>query len=116
MTTTPWALSVPEAGRRFYSMGRDASYAAAERGEIPCVRVGRRLVVPVHAVLRQQGASDALIALVLRDAHSPERSEAGPCEDPATASNVVPSEGLAPDDARHPSPGASDDHRSCNGA
>jgi len=39
-------ITVPQAGR-VLGISRDAAYAAAERGEIPCVRIGRRLVVPV---------------------------------------------------------------------
>lgn len=81
MNTLPLALSVPEAGRRLYGIGRDAAYAAAERGEIPCQKVGRRLVVPTHAALQQLGMSDELIARTLG---LPERSEAGPAS-PAIA-------------------------------
>lgn len=43
-------VSVPEAGRAL-GIGRDAAYAAAERGEIPTLRIGRRLVVPVPKLL-----------------------------------------------------------------
>lgn len=38
-------LSVPEAGARL-GIGRDAAYNAAHRGEIPTIRIGRRLLVP----------------------------------------------------------------------
>jgi excisionase family DNA binding protein len=38
-------LSVPEAGRKL-KLGRNASYAAAARGEIPTLRFGRKLRVP----------------------------------------------------------------------
>ena len=31
----PLTITVPEAGKRYFSMSRGASYAAAERGEIP---------------------------------------------------------------------------------
>jgi hypothetical protein len=41
-------MSVPEAGRIYYGLSRNGSYDAAERGEIPTVRVGRLLKVPVH--------------------------------------------------------------------
>lgn len=43
-------LTVPEAGRKYLNLGRNASYAAAERGEIPTIRVGRLLRVPVRAM------------------------------------------------------------------
>jgi excisionase family DNA binding protein len=38
-------MTVPEAGR-LLGIGRDAAYAAAARGEIPVLTLGRRLVVP----------------------------------------------------------------------
>jgi hypothetical protein len=40
-------LSVPEAGREYFDLGRNASYAAAARGEIPTIRIGSRLRVPI---------------------------------------------------------------------
>ena len=46
----PLTITVPEAGKRYFSMSRGASYAAAERGEIPTVRIGRLLRVPVKAM------------------------------------------------------------------
>jgi hypothetical protein len=46
----PLTLTVPEAGRRYFNMSRNASYAAAERGEIPTVRIGKLLRVPVRAM------------------------------------------------------------------
>jgi hypothetical protein len=50
MTDTPLTLAVPEAGRRYFGLSRNASYAAAERGEIPTIRIGRLLRVPVRAL------------------------------------------------------------------
>ena len=47
---TELTISVPEAGRRYFGLCRNASYAAAERGEIPTVRIGRLLRVPVRAM------------------------------------------------------------------
>jgi excisionase family DNA binding protein len=38
--------TVPEAGR-LLGIGRDAAYRAAAKGEIPTIRLGRRLVVPL---------------------------------------------------------------------
>jgi hypothetical protein len=40
-------LSVPEAGREYFDLGRNASYAAAARGDIPTIRIGSRLRVPI---------------------------------------------------------------------
>jgi hypothetical protein len=40
------ALSVPKAGASI-GLGRSAAYEAAKRGDIPTVRIGRRLLVPI---------------------------------------------------------------------
>jgi hypothetical protein len=40
-------LTVPEAGRRYFDLGRNASYEAARRGDIPTIRIGRLLRVPI---------------------------------------------------------------------
>ncbi len=45
-------LSVPEAGRDYFELGRNASYEAAKRGEIPVIKVGRKLRVPIVALER----------------------------------------------------------------
>jgi excisionase family DNA binding protein len=45
-------LTVPEAGKRL-GLGRNASYAAAKRGELPVLRFGKRLVVPIAALQRK---------------------------------------------------------------
>jgi len=47
---TPATISVPDAGWRYFGMSKNASYDAAARGEIPTVRVGRLLRVPVRAM------------------------------------------------------------------
>jgi len=41
-------ISVPEAGRRL-GLGKNASYEAARRGELPVLRFGRKLRVPIVA-------------------------------------------------------------------
>ena len=43
--------TVPEAGRML-GIGRAASYEAAHRGEIPTLRIGRKIVVPLAALNR----------------------------------------------------------------
>lgn len=48
----PLTLSVPEAGRRYFGLARRASYDAAARGEIPTIRIGKILRVPVRAMER----------------------------------------------------------------
>ena len=52
-------MSVPEAGRVYYGLSRNGSYDAAARGEIPTVRVGRLLKVPVHLMEEKFGQADA---------------------------------------------------------
>jgi hypothetical protein len=49
---TPLTLSVPEAGKRYFDLSRNASYDAAARGEIPTIKIGRLLRVPVRALER----------------------------------------------------------------
>lgn len=43
-------ISVPEAGE-VLGIGREAAYNAARRGELPTLRLGRRLLVPTQALL-----------------------------------------------------------------
>jgi excisionase family DNA binding protein len=46
----PLTLSVPEAGQQYFGLSRNSAYAAASKGEIPTVRIGRLLRVPVRAL------------------------------------------------------------------
>jgi hypothetical protein len=48
-------IDVPTAGREVFGLGVSASYAAARRGEIPTLRIGRKLVVPTAALLALVG-------------------------------------------------------------
>ena len=48
----PLTISVPEAGRQYFGLSRNASYMAAARGELPTVRMGRLLRVPIRALER----------------------------------------------------------------
>jgi hypothetical protein len=52
MDEQPKTISVPEAGRRYFNLKRNGSYEAAHRGEIPVIRIGRRLRVPIIALER----------------------------------------------------------------
>ncbi|UKJ63502.1 helix-turn-helix domain-containing protein [Cellulosimicrobium cellulans] len=51
------AVSVEEAGDAL-GLSRSLAYRAANAGEIPSVRIGRRLLVPVPALLRMLGSPD----------------------------------------------------------
>jgi hypothetical protein len=48
----PITISVPEAGRRYFGLSRNGAYDAAARGEIPTIKIGRLLRVPVRALER----------------------------------------------------------------
>jgi hypothetical protein len=49
---TSKTLSVPEAGKRYFDLGKNASYEAARRGELPVIKIGSRLRVPIAALER----------------------------------------------------------------
>ena len=46
----PLTMTVPDAGRLYFGLCRNAAYAAAKRGEIPVVRIGKLLRVPIRAL------------------------------------------------------------------
>jgi hypothetical protein len=50
----PWTMSVPAAGKKYWGLSRNGSYDAADRGDIPTIRVGklrRALVRPIEKKL-----------------------------------------------------------------
>jgi hypothetical protein len=47
---TPLTLTVPDAGKRYFGLSRNGSYDAAARGDLPAIRIGRLLRVPVRAL------------------------------------------------------------------
>ncbi|GAA3721089.1 hypothetical protein GCM10022224_103610 [Nonomuraea antimicrobica] len=49
-------ISVPRAGE-LLELGRAASYEAAKRGDIPTIRIGRKLAVPTAKLLALLGLS-----------------------------------------------------------
>jgi hypothetical protein len=54
-------MPVPEAGRKYFGLGRNASYAAAARGEIPTIKIGARIFAVVAALeqkLEEAGLKD----------------------------------------------------------
>ena len=51
---TRQTVTVEEAGR-LLGISRSLAYDAARRGELPTLRIGRRLVVPVAAIDRLLG-------------------------------------------------------------
>ena len=45
------AISVPEAGA-LLGLSRNSAYEAARRGEIPTIKIGKRILVPLVALER----------------------------------------------------------------
>jgi excisionase family DNA binding protein len=45
-------MTVPEAGAKYFGLSRNAAYEAAKRGDMPVIRIGRLLRVPVRALER----------------------------------------------------------------
>ena len=43
-------LSVPNAGKLYFDLSRNASYDAVKRGQIPVVKIGRKYRVPIAAM------------------------------------------------------------------
>jgi hypothetical protein len=41
---------VPEAGQRYFHRSRNGSYDAAMRGDLPTIKIGRLIRVPVRAL------------------------------------------------------------------
>jgi len=58
--TEPLTVSIEEAAK-LLGIGRNLAYEAAHSGEIPSVRVGQRLLVPLAALKRkiEQAASQS---------------------------------------------------------
>ncbi|KQZ96858.1 hypothetical protein ASD74_06280 [Rhizobium sp. Root564] len=48
-------ISVPEAGRLFFGLARNAAYEAARKGDISTIKVGGRIVVPVAPLAAKLG-------------------------------------------------------------
>jgi hypothetical protein len=57
LSDLPPTVTVPEAGR-ICGISRNAAYRAAATGELPTIRIGRRLLVPTVQLLRMLGVED----------------------------------------------------------
>lgn len=49
------AISVPDAGKLFFGIGRSAAYQAANSGDIPTIRIGKKIMVPVVPLAEKLG-------------------------------------------------------------
>jgi len=56
-TDAPMTISVPEAGRTYFDLSRNAAYAAAKRGDFPTIKIGKLLRVPVRALEQKLNAA-----------------------------------------------------------
>ena len=65
-------LSIIEAGE-VLGIGRSAAYEAAKQGELPTIKIGRRLLVPIALLER-------LLAGALRQSPDPDEGPSGPRE------------------------------------
>lgn len=66
-------MSVPKAGEVYLGLSSNGSYAAAHRGDIPTIRVGRLLRVPIRAM-------EAKLEAVSGNEPAPSRSKTGESE------------------------------------
>ncbi|WP_312806652.1 DNA-binding protein [Agrobacterium cavarae] len=48
-------ISVPDAGKLFFGLARNAAYEAARKGDISTIKVGGRIVVPVAPLAAKLG-------------------------------------------------------------
>jgi hypothetical protein len=48
-------ISVIDAGALFFGLGRNSSYEAAKRGDIPTIKIGGRIMVPVAPLAEKLG-------------------------------------------------------------
>jgi Helix-turn-helix domain len=47
---TALTMSVPAAGKKYFGLSRNGAYDAAKRGEIPTIKIGKLLRVPIRAL------------------------------------------------------------------
>lgn len=53
-TSDGQTMSIAEAGKRYFGLSVNASYLAARRGDLPWVRIGKQMRVPVSAMRHLQ--------------------------------------------------------------
>jgi hypothetical protein len=50
MADQPKTMTVPEAGKKYFGLSRNAAYSAAKNGDIPIIKIGKLLRVPIRAL------------------------------------------------------------------
>jgi hypothetical protein len=75
-------MSIPEAGHHYFGLSKNGSYLAADRGEIPFIRIGRLKRVPIALMerLMEEGtaAYPALAPASVPELRPQTRSQAPP--------------------------------------
>lgn len=77
LSDLPLALTIEEAGA-VLKLGRSASYAAARRGEIPTIRIGRSLRVPRQKLAQLLGENENSARAANTDAVDSSSTATGP--------------------------------------
>lgn len=62
----PLTCSVPEFGKAAYDLNEFGSYAAANRGEIPTIRIGRLKRVPLRVALAPLAGESSIDEIIAR--------------------------------------------------
>ena len=57
-TMLPTTISIAMFGRIAFGIGEDSSYAAAKRGDIPTIKMGKLFRVPVRVALAKMAGGD----------------------------------------------------------
>lgn len=53
-------ITVPDAGRLFFGLAKNAAYEAAKRGDFDTIRVGGKIVVPVAPLAQRLGLKTSI--------------------------------------------------------
>jgi hypothetical protein len=51
-------MSVPQAGKKYYGLSKNGSYDAAAGGDIPYIRIGRLMRVPIRSMEKKLDEAD----------------------------------------------------------
>lgn len=82
-------ITVPEAAQ-LLGIGKDAAYAAAARGELPTLRLSRRLLVPCPKLLELLGATPTDTGVASGDVTTPGTAEHRPHQEAGARTHSTP--------------------------